>query len=427
MVFQVSPGSVEHFSADVARLGRAIESARGPEQRDGEQEPPDPLWLQLEAAHEELRVADEELRVQQDEIEGLVASEHLREWQHERLLAALPSPAVLTDVDGVMQSINASAAAMLAVPGSRLVGRPLLSYVELGERPAVRRALSDVVKGDGELSTSITFTPRRQSPVSRDAVLVRRHSLAGVPQVTWILFTTASPASDRGALAEAILGLTQLPLQHGRRRSVLTEAAQICQSAFGDDAVVSLTVGPPVEPEMVATTSKLAQSIDGAQTVAGEGPCQDAWAARSTVYSHDLRQDERWPKLAALLHDTDITWTLASPVPAQDRLVGALNVYGRASEFAAARRTEAEFLAAAVAAVLFELDLKAELETTARNLEVGLTSRAVIDQAKGIIMARERCDADEAFRRLVRASTRQNRKLRELAAELVQATSRRST
>lgn len=60
----------------------------------------------------------------------------------------------------------------------------------------------------------------------------------------------------------------------------------------------------------------------------------------------------------------------------------------------------------------------------ARNLREAFASRAVIEQAKGMIMAQHRCDAQQAFRMLVAASQASNRKLRDLAAQLVAAAPR---
>ena len=55
----------------------------------------------------------------------------------------------------------------------------------------------------------------------------------------------------------------------------------------------------------------------------------------------------------------------------------------------------------------------------AAQLEHALRSRAVIDQAIGIVMAESRCDADQAFATLSRASNNRNMKLRDLATEIV--------
>jgi AmiR/NasT family two-component response regulator len=49
----------------------------------------------------------------------------------------------------------------------------------------------------------------------------------------------------------------------------------------------------------------------------------------------------------------------------------------------------------------------------------------VVDQAKGIIMAQLRCSPDEAFTHVVTQSQRQNRNLRDLAAEIIERTQRR--
>jgi len=67
--------------------------------------------VDLEVAYEELRVADEELRAQQEEVARLLERDNLLRWQHERMLTMLPVPAVLTDGSGVIQSVNAAAAA----------------------------------------------------------------------------------------------------------------------------------------------------------------------------------------------------------------------------------------------------------------------------------------------------------------------------
>jgi AmiR/NasT family two-component response regulator len=55
----------------------------------------------------------------------------------------------------------------------------------------------------------------------------------------------------------------------------------------------------------------------------------------------------------------------------------------------------------------------------AGNLQTALESRAVIDQAKGILMERHKLTADQAFQTLAQASMRANRKLRDIADHLV--------
>ncbi|MGH3316613.1 MAG: ANTAR domain-containing response regulator [Nocardioidaceae bacterium] len=78
-----------------------------------------------------------------------------------------------------------------------------------------------------------------------------------------------------------------------------------------------------------------------------------------------------------------------------------------------------EWLASGVAAVLLHGEETQRLRTESRQLKQELTSRATIDQAKGIVMAQGNCDADEAIDRLKEVSRMRNAKLREVARILV--------
>ena len=60
-----------------------------------------------------------------------------------------------------------------------------------------------------------------------------------------------------------------------------------------------------------------------------------------------------------------------------------------------------------------------ELALEVANLRAALESRTVIDMAKGILIARVGCDPDRAFELLVAQSQHENRKVRDLAAELL--------
>ena len=100
--------------------------------------------------------------------------------------------------------------------------------------------------------------------------------------------------------------------------------------------------------------------------------------------------------------------------------MGALNMYSetQVQYDAAARKVGCSFadqLGVAVATAT----LYAESYELSRQLQQAMESRAVIEQAKGILMAAQRCDPDAAFQILVRSSHNQNRKLRAIASEIV--------
>jgi AmiR/NasT family two-component response regulator len=66
-----------------------------------------------------------------------------------------------------------------------------------------------------------------------------------------------------------------------------------------------------------------------------------------------------------------------------------------------------------------------DLEREIDSLRTAMASRATIERAKGIIMSSMRVGPDRAFELLVQQSQHENRKLREVAADLVEDTARR--
>ena len=83
-------------------------------------------------------------------------------------------------------------------------------------------------------------------------------------------------------------------------------------------------------------------------------------------------------------------------------------------------------LAEAIAVVVLNADTHAQLGEQARNMRLAMDSRAVIEQAKGVLMAQRHIDADQAFDVLREASQRYNRKLRDIATGIVESTQDRS-
>ena len=75
-----------------------------------------------------------------------------------------------------------------------------------------------------------------------------------------------------------------------------------------------------------------------------------------------------------------------------------------------------------IAVAVANADAHAQLFEQARNMRLAMESRAVIEQAKGVLMAQRHVDAEQAFEILREASQRYNRKLRDIAAGIVEST-----
>lgn len=102
--------------------------------------------------------------------------------------------------------------------------------------------------------------------------------------------------------------------------------------------------------------------------------------------------------------------------------IGALNFYSRTpGNFDDGDEQLAGAFAAQAAIVLANTQAYWDARQLNEQLTQAMASRATIEQAKGVVMAGRRCGEDEAFEILVRASQRENRKLREIAEQIVHA------
>jgi PAS domain S-box-containing protein len=416
------PGTARGLGQEIEAFRQRLDQlrAQGDEALDRQA-----LLAELETAHEELRVADEEVRTQQEELDHLADLHRSERWLHDRLISMLPAAVLVTDGQGVICTVNAAAAGILRLRVDRLVRKPLLNFVDPADRADVRRSLSHAVATGGSFRTTATVSPRGGEPFRAElAASIARDEAGGTTRVTWV-FLRGGPETDGSTvgeplLAQCLVDLTRQSLDAEDTAGLLGGSARICQGAFPVQTWVSVTLGDPAQPQVLATDSKDAQAVDGAQSVAGEGPCLSAWQECGTVTSPDIWTDPRWPRLSRMRGDSPVTATVAAPVTVGETRLGALNVYGGDEALLSPSLVQGtELLASAIGALLHEADSKAELAQLAGQLEEAMRSRATIEQAKGMLMAAHQCGADEAFRLLAEMSSRTNVKVRVIAARLV--------
>jgi GAF domain-containing protein len=136
--------------------------------------------------------------------------------------------------------------------------------------------------------------------------------------------------------------------------------------------------------------------------------------------SPDRAIDGRFPHYGPKAAERGAVSTLSLPLAADGRTVGALNLYSKQPD-AFDRETVAlgELLAAHAALAISAATAYYSSRDLADQMRQALESRAVIEQAKGVLMAQQGLDADQAFAMLVELSQRSNRKLREVAQSVV--------
>ena len=203
---------------------------------------------------------------------------------------------------------------------------------------------------------------------------------------------------------------------------VLTDITRIAVQGMPGSEATSITLIRDDKPFTAAHSGEMALAADELQYEHGYGPCIDAGRGGVALRVDDMRTEERWPDYVAhLLRTTEVRSSLSIPLPYQGSSIGALNNYATepcafASEESLAAGLEvAEYVAVAVA----NADAHWQLGEAARNMRLAMESRAVIEQAKGVLMAQRHVDPAAAFEILRAASQRYNRKLRDIAAGIV--------
>jgi GAF domain-containing protein len=206
--------------------------------------------------------------------------------------------------------------------------------------------------------------------------------------------------------------------------ALLGRVAELARETIPGAAAVSVSLIARGAVRSLGLTGPLAAVLDERQYETGFGPCMEAALSGATVLIEDTGDEPVHGDFAALARRHGVTSVLSVALPLDHRVVGSLNVYcsgGRLDPSAAELATEFARSAAVVVDNAAEYAGATEL---VGHLRAALQSRAVIEQAKGVLMERHRCTADEAFQHLVAQSQRENRKVREIAVELVAAVHR---
>lgn len=204
----------------------------------------------------------------------------------------------------------------------------------------------------------------------------------------------------------------------------LQRVARLTTDALQGAEIAGIAMlGADGRPTTGVYTDETSPEVDQAQYDSGRGPCLDAWRERRTVRVDDMAAvADRYPEFSRLALKYGIPSTLSFGLVAGGEGIGALNLYARhVGAFTNEDEELGEELAAAAATVLANANAYWSAFELSEGLTEAMRSRAVIEQAKGIVMAGSpELDADGAFDLLRRASQRENVKLRDIAQRIVE-------
>lgn len=175
---------------------------------------------------------------------------------------------------------------------------------------------------------------------------------------------------------------------------------------------------------VTACSDPLASDADRAQHQSGDGPVQQVLRHARPVRVQDTATHDQWPRFCRQAVSLGIRSCYALPLITDRELAGALVLYARRpGAFGPEETRQAEKFAVHAAGALTLALRMASCVDQNDQLKSSIMSRAVIDQALGVIMATERCPQDKAFALLRSVSQNTNVKLRDLAARIVTSVS----
>ena len=226
-------------------------------------------------------------------------------------------------------------------------------------------------------------------------------------------------SSEHAGLSRGSDALRQFLAGEDDLTGMLTKVAMIATETIPACDEASITLVREGRPTTPSYTAKSALFLDEVQYDAGDGPCLAAIRHRGVEHV-SVGFDGRWLRFERAAVEQGVTATLSVPLGNDDIVFGGLNLYSEsAASYDDAARTVACLFADQLGLAAARAVAYVESYELAHQLRRAMESRAVIEQAKGVLMAAEHCGPDAAFEILVRASQNRNRKLRAIAQEIV--------
>ena len=205
---------------------------------------------------------------------------------------------------------------------------------------------------------------------------------------------------------------------------LLTTLSDRCVVVLDIAAAGIMLVAPDGELRAVSSSNEAMRVVELFELQSQEGPCLDCFRTGLPVVNADLTSvNGRWPFFAAVAVEAGFRAVDALPMRLRSQVIGALNLFRTEP---GSLNDEDVVVAQALAdmATIALLQHRTTLETQLVNeqLNQALTSRIIIEQAKGMIAERERVDMQGAFDRLRTHARNHNRRLADVANDITDGT-----
>ncbi len=171
---------------------------------------------------------------------------------------------------------------------------------------------------------------------------------------------------------------------------------------------------------LIASSEERMRILELFEIQGAQGPCLDAFGSGQTVQASAAEGSIRWPQFAPRASAAGFRVMCAVPLQVRSKIIGALNLFRATDEpFSDGDLEIAQAMAEIAAIALIQERALREQTIVTEQLESALRSRVVIEQAKGMLAEYLTTTVDEAFQLLRSYARNHNRKLTDVATDVV--------
>jgi GAF domain-containing protein len=224
---------------------------------------------------------------------------------------------------------------------------------------------------------------------------------------------------DPTDLAKSIGALGTLDPERGLAPTLqqLTDAAK---QLFRADAAGLMLIDRQGQLRWASASDQTAQTVEDGQERLAQGPCAVAFSQRLPAAIRNIHTEPDWDEFAQVLISEAVCAALSVPVELDGGVIGTLDLYARQARDWDPSDVAALQAYAGLVASLLSAAVTAQVKgRLAEQLQAALEHRWLIEQAKGVIMGRERLDAQTAFERLRGAARSSTRRLADVARDVI--------
>jgi GAF domain-containing protein len=228
--------------------------------------------------------------------------------------------------------------------------------------------------------------------------------------------------ADQTQLVHAFVGLADTLVDDYDMVELMHRLSDECTELLGVAAAGLLLADQRGGLQVVAASAEETRLLELFQVQNDEGPCLDCFSTGDVVTAADLdAAADRWPGFVGKAREIGFRSVYALPMRLRKEVIGTLNLFGASTEVMddTDLRIAQGLADVATIGIMQERALR-RAEQLAEQLQTALTSRIIIEQAKGVLAERGQLDMGAAFEQLRKHARNNNRRLAEVALDVVE-------